>query len=78
MAARMAAEEADRSKVFREKRDALLAVEAEAEKEEVDEKGESEPREWGFRGPEENGSCVCLKQAGYWSEVKCGRYCEMV
>jgi hypothetical protein len=75
LAARAAAEEVDRSKAIKEKRDALMEEEAEVEREE---KVEAEPRDPGLGRPEEHGACVCLKQAGYWSEVKCGRYCEMV
>jgi hypothetical protein len=74
LAARKTADELDRSKVVREKREVLAKEEAEAEKEE---KEEFERREPVFEGPEQEG-CVCLKQAGYWSEVKCGRFCELV
>jgi hypothetical protein len=74
MAARMTAEQLERSKVVKEKREALKEEEIEAEK---DVKEEFERREPVFEGPEQEG-CVCLKQAGYWSEVKCGRFRELV
>jgi hypothetical protein len=74
LAARKTADELDRSKVVREKREVLAKEEAEAEKKE---KEEFERREPVFEGPGQEG-CVCLKQARYWSEVKCGRFCELV
>ena len=58
-------------------------VDAEVEDEADVEVGISGRRDSGFfegsgEAGEGEGRCVCSKAAGFWSEVRCGRWCELV